>query len=445
MRKFATLIVALLSSLAPAARAADRSAAPPNVVFLISDDHHWADYAFMGHAQIKTPHLDKFASQSALFTRGYVPNSLCRPSLATMITGLYTHTHGVLGNDPAPPAGAGKNMRNEKYAALREGIIKQFEKNTSLAKTLADKGYLSLQTGKWWEGDPKRHGFTDAMTHGDITRGGRHGDVGLTVGRQTMQPIYDFLDKSAKEKKPFFLWYAPFLPHDPHNPPQRLLAEYKDKTDSIHVARYWAMVEWFDETCGDLLSQLDKRGLSENTIVIYVSDNGWIQNTDKPSFAPRSKRSHYDGGLRTPIMVRWPGKVTPGRDEKTLVSSIDIVPTVLAACGLAPDDTLPGVNLLELVAPDYKKPDGRAAKRTAIYGDVYEHDIPDITDVSKGLTHRWIIEGHYKLIVPHGEGEIELYDVIADPHEKNNLAAAKADVVSDLRIKLNAWWKPEKR
>ena len=267
MRMLALLTVSLFASLTtPAPGAQDAT----NVLYIISDDHHWADYSFMKHPHIQTPHLDKFASQSAVFTRGYVPNSLCRPSLATMITGKYTHQHGVLGNDPAPVPGVGKNMRNPQYAALRNGIIKNFASNTLLSNVLKDKGYLTLQTGKWWEGDPKDHGFTDAMTHGDITRGGRHGDEGLKISRQGIDPIKEFLDKSAKEKKPFFIWHAPFLPHTPHNPPDRLLNKYKDKTDSIHVAKYWAMVDWFDETCGQLLDELDKRGLAENTIEVYV-------------------------------------------------------------------------------------------------------------------------------------------------------------------------------
>src|SRR5690606_33882598 len=107
----------------------------------------------------------------------------------------------------------------------------------------------------------------------------------------------------------------------------------------IHTARYWAMCEWFDETCGTLLDHLDTRGLTENTLVIYVTDNGWIQDPEAPSYAPRSKRSPYDGGLRTPILIRWPAKLAPTRIEKP-VSSLDIAPTVLRACGLEPSEAM---------------------------------------------------------------------------------------------------------
>ena len=117
-----------------------------------------------------------------------------------------------------------------------------------------------------------------------------------------MQPIYDFIADAQSDGKPFFVWYAPMLPHTPHNPPERLLAKYQDKTPSPHVAKYWAMVEWFDETCGQLLDHLDKQGLAENTIVCYVTDNGWIQDPNGERLRPvqavavRRRAAHADHG-----------------------------------------------------------------------------------------------------------------------------------------------------
>lgn len=112
----------------------------PNVVLIISDDQAWGDFGFMGHAHIRTPHLDQLAEQSAVFARGYVPSSLCRPSLATMITGLYPHQHGITGNDP--PRGVQRDRMLKHIAAVE-----------TLPKLLAERGYRSLQTGKWWEGN----------------------------------------------------------------------------------------------------------------------------------------------------------------------------------------------------------------------------------------------------------------------------------------------------
>ena len=182
------------------------------------------------------------------------------------------------------------------------------------------------------------------------------------------------------------------MPHEPHNPPPKLLENYRTKTDSLPVARYWAMCEWFDQTCGQLLDYLDKRNLAESTLVVFLADNGWIQNPDKGGYAPKSKRSPYDGGLRTPIILRWPGHLAPRRDERTPVMSIDLAPTILAACGLRPTPEMQGVNLLDADA---------LAGRKIIFGEVFTHSALDIHRPVTNLQYRWCIEGRWKLIVPH--------------------------------------------
>jgi uncharacterized sulfatase len=262
------------------ASAADATA--PNIVFIISDDQAWTDYGFMDHPLIQTPRLDELAARSALFTRGYVPTALCRPSLATMITGLYSHQHKISGNDPsvtlAAPASA-------EYAELRRQLIGHIDRQPTVPKLLAQRGYLSHQSGKWWEGPYQRGGFTHGMTRGFPEPGGRHGDDGLAIGRQGLQPVVDFVDHAVREAKPFFLWYAPFLPHTPHNPPERLLAKYRDRVDSLHVAKYYAMCEWFDETCGELMDLIEAKGLTDKTLFVYVGDNGWIQDPQSSKHA----------------------------------------------------------------------------------------------------------------------------------------------------------------
>ena len=395
------------------------AAAQPNVVMIISDDQAWTDYGFMGHASIRTPHLDKLASQSALFTRGYVPSSLCRPSLMTLATGLYPHQHKVVCNDPPP----GTN---------RAELLKFVQAVPTLPRLLGERGYQSFQAGKWWEGNPSLGGFTGGMTHGDPSRGGRHGDEGLKIGRQGMQPVFDFIDGCGD--KPFFLWYAPFLPHTPHTPPQRILQHYLQQGLAPPLAKYYAMCEWFDETCGQLLAYLDQKGLSDNTLVVYVTDNGWIQNPNGKGFAPKSKRSPYDGGLRTPIMLRWPGQIKPARDETTPVSSVDLVPTILAACGLEPTAAMPGENLLPLSA-------GKPLKRNRIFGEVFTHDGVELDRPASGLLYRWVFDGRFKLILPQAaEEKPELYDVVADPHETHNLAAAQPARVKELSAAIQTWW-----
>ena len=414
-----------------AAASAFAGKSPPNIVMIISDDQAWTDYSFMGHAAIRTPNLDRLASQSLTFTRGYVPASLCCPSLASIVTGLYPHQHKVTSNDPAMPAGMNpaQFQQSDAFREGREVMNRHLEAVPTLPRLLTEKSYVSLQTGKWWQGHFSRGGFTHGMTKGQ-----RHGDEGLDIGRKTMQPIYDFIETARKEDKPFFVWYAPMMPHDPHNPPERLLNKYKDKTPSLHIARYWAMVEWFDETVGDLLGYLDKNGLAKNTIVVYVADNGWIQDPDSPRYAPKSKQSPYDGGLRTPIMIRWPGRVKPQRSE-SLAMSIDFMPTLLNAVGLKPTRDMQGINLLDAKA---------IRARKVIYGECFTHAAVDLNDPAANLRWRWAIEDEWKLIVPAEQNEpgnkVELYNLANDPREGNNLATVEPKKVQHLTQLLDRWW-----
>jgi len=403
----------------------------PNIVLIISDDQAWTDFSFMGHPHIQTPNLDRLAEESLTFTRGYVPSSLCCPSLASIITGLYPHQHKVTSNDPTAPRGMNK-VEYRKSAAFQEGreiMNRHLEAVPTLPRLLAEAGYVSLQTGKWWQGKYSRGGFTQGMTKGE-----RHGDVGLDIGRKTMQPIYDFIATAERDHKPFFVWYAPMMPHEPHNPPQRILDKYIHVAPSLEVAKYWGMVEWFDETVGDLLKHLDEQKLSENTIVMFVTDNGWITDPKTGSYAPKSKQSQYDGGVRTPIMIRWPGHVKPQRSE-ALASSLDIAPTLLAATKLRPTPQMSGIDLLD---------ESSVAARKQIFGECFTQDSVEPNNPAASLKWRWMIDGNLKLIVPDSRNRpkdmVELYDLAADPHEEHNIAATHSKEAKAMRAVLDTWW-----
>jgi len=247
------------------------------------------------------------------------------------------------------------------------------------------------------------------------------------------------------------------LPHSPHDADGKLVAHHATKTAGMHVARYWASVERFDATVGALLDFLDREQLAESTLVVYVTDNGWLQDPESPRFAPRSKLSPYDGGLRTPILLRQPGTIEP-RESAALASAIDIMPTVLSACGVEPPRGLPGIDLLD---------DAAVAARRRIYGECYTHTLVDLDDPAKSLLWRWTIRDRYKLIVPalageggdvpeperrvvdpqsqarYERGEVELFDVVGDPEEATNLAGTHRELVEELRASLDAWWTPK--
>lgn len=413
---------------------------------MISDDQSWTDYGFMGHELLETPHLDELAARSAVFRRGYVPTALCRPSLATLATGRYAHEHGITGNDPSP-ALTGGDQDDPDYSRLRAELIAKIDRFPTVPKLLRDLGYLSHQSGKWWEGGYERGGFTHGMTRGFPEPGGRHGDDGLAIGREGMEPVFSFIDEAVEREKPFFVWYAPFLPHTPHNPPEELFEKYRERVDSDPVARYHAMCEWFDQTCGELIDYVDGKGLTGDTLFVYVCDNGWIQKEDSGGFAPRSKQSANEGGTRQPILYSWPGVIEPGDRGEQLASSIDIVPTVLAAAGAEVPEDLPGYNLLPVLKS------GDPTPREKVLGEGFAHDVADIENPEASLLYRWVVKGKWKLLLtydgelnryagkhPRGERRPQLYDLLSDPHERENLASEHPEVVAELAGIIRDWW-----
>jgi arylsulfatase A-like enzyme len=420
----------------------------PNIVLILSDDQAWTDYSFMGHPQLSTPNIDKLARSGATFRRGYVPTALCRASLSTIITGRYAFQHGITGNDPSPKNRKPGDNATKNYNNLTDGW-------TTLPGLLQKKGYLSYQTGKWWEKSHKHGGFT----HGQVGDGARHGTKeSLSIGRTGIQPIEEFFDICKSEDKPFFVWYAPFLPHTPHTPPKRLYDKYLAKVDNKFVARYYAMCEWLDDTVGDLTTSMKKRDLYDNTIFIYLSDNGWVQNTQSGRYALRSKQSPYENGVRQPTIFAWKDKI-PARMDPTLVSSIDIVPTLGGLVGFETPDNLPGLDLSALLTQQ------TPIERDAIFGEAFAHDVADMKNPQASLLHRWCIysptkkeQGRWKLLLtydgevnryakthPRTEKRPQLFDLYADPHEKKNVAKDHPELVAKLAGRIGNWWKVDQR
>ena len=408
----------------------------PNIILIISDDQGWTDYSFLGHPHIETPRIDQLAEEGLTFTRGYTTAPVCRPALAAIATGLYPHQNGVLGNDPLvdfekdPYWTDGWFVKRAEYEIP---LVENFEKLPSLPDLLGEAGYVSLQTGKWWEGHYQNGGFTEGMTHGDPALGGRHGDEGLTIGREGLDVIYDFIDHAGQEDTPFFVWYAPFLPHLPHTPPDSLIDKYLPLAPTPLVAQYWATCEWFDITCGELVDFVEHNGLSENTMFVYVTDNGWVQDPEQPwQWDLKSKLSPYEMGIRTPMIFRWKGVIEPEMDQSSLASSIDIASTILGICGIPTEPDMQGINLLNEEA---------RKGRDAVFAEDYNHHFysPD-----SSLYHRVIVSDSWKLILPDPvnkpDDSVELYQIVEDPHETDNKAEAQPEIVDSLTDRIETWW-----
>ena len=206
------------------------------------------------------------------------------------------------------------------------------------------------------------------------------------------------------------------------------------------------MCDWFDETCGALLGILDDKGIADDTVVVYVTDNGWIQNPKSRGYAPRSKQTPYEGGIRTPIMYRWPGKILPG-ERSEVVSSLDIVPTMLATADAPIPSGLPGLNLL----PELES--GAPIQREQIFGESFAHDIADIENPEASLLFRWCIQGDWKLLLtydgevnryksthPREEKRPQLFNLKQDPWELTNVAKDHPNRVRDLSKAIENWY-----
>ncbi len=449
------------------------AAARPNVVMLISDDQTYTDFGFMGHRKIQTPHLDRLAATAARFTHGYVPSSVCRPSLVTLLTGQYPHQHGVHFNHPPPGFSRltkSQEINGQQYNALRQRADRFIQQAPSLPRILAANGYRCLQTGKYWEGHWRNAGFTEGMTTsqprkaatatgnkrlagGDIVAHG-NGDHGLAIGRETMQPIFSFVDDCQAKGQPFFIWYAPFLPHLPHNAPQKYREVYKADPDvPAHAGAYYAACTWFDATVGQLVKHLEKRGLAENTIFVFVCDNGFVPDPKKPmaggdfNYTKRSKRSPFDDGLRTPILLYRKGH-TKSATHTTPCSSVDILPTLLEALQInRANHSLSGRSLWPAAT-------GREQlAEKAVFGAIYPGDASSLGNPSRDVAYRWVRKGPFKLIVPHvRKGQQAwgnyldkpvLFNITEDPGETRNLLGDPkfSRVKLYLMEELDAWWK----
>ncbi len=467
--KYSTFALAILHVLVGIGCAADDR---PNVVLIVSDDQTYTDFGFMGNADVKTPHLDRLAAQSARYVNGYVPSSVCRPSLVTLLTGLYPHQHGVHFNHPPP--GFGKLTRSSEigkveFDRLRRKATRFVRNVPTLPRLLADNGYRCFQTGKYWEGHWRNAGFTEGMTiaepsggangdkelaSGDIVAHG-NGDHGLAIGRETMQPIDYFIDDCGDT--PFMVWYAPFLPHTPHDSPQQFRDLYKDnKALPKHRLPYYAAISQFDATVGHLVDSLKHRKLTRKTIFVFVVDNGWEAdaakfnaNRNEWDHTRRSKRAPFDYGLRTPILIAWEG-VTTARTHDELVSSIDLMPTILSACGIPLHNSkLPGVDLMPSARGESSLSNDRP-----VFGEIYPGDATTLGNPSRDIAYRWIRQRTLKLITTHSHNgkpawneylrRDALFDVLADPDESRNLIddPAYSAAVTKLRMQLDQWWLP---
>ncbi len=427
----------------------------PNIIFFIADDMAWNDCGPYGHPHIQTPNLDRLAEQGICFDRAMLTTSSCSPSRSSIITGRYPH-----------------NTDAEELHWPLPG------EQVTFVEKLKESGYWTGAAGKWHLGNAIMDRFDEvrgADTSGFQLPTGAdaeaaklltQGDGAAKSGCAQWVPIL----QDRPKDKPFFLWLAAIDPHrdyeegiisSPHKPEDVILPPYIPDTPEVRrdFALYYDEITRLDQFVGLVLDELEKQGEADNTFVLFISDNG------RPF--PRDKTTLYDSGIKTPWIVRWPGKVKPGTRQKGLVSVIDIAPTFLMLAGLEPEPTFQGVDFSPLLD------DPEARVREQAFAESNWHDYRAFTRAVRTEKYRYIWNPLNELpMTPPADAarsptfremqrlrdedklkpeqmqcfntprpEEELYDLEADPHELNNLAnnPKYTEILTELRSTLQDW------
>lgn len=425
-----------MALLATTLAAADPS---PNVVLLYADDLGWGDVGFNGRTEWATPNLDRLAKGGTVFKRWYTAAVVCAPSRGAMLTGKYTIHSGVSRNNDDLPA-----------------------EEVTIAEALEARGYETALFGKWHHGTPRPgqstyvhpmdQGFDEFFGFTDAVHAWEKFPTQLWDGR-AMKPVsghaddlfadhaIDFLKRV--EKRPFFL-YVPFInSHFNIEAPADELALHRGKFAEKDVSKplnatYAAMVTRLDKNVGRILAALDELELTSSTLVIFTSDHGATfeqGNMGTSNFHDSNrpfrgqKRTLWEGGVRVPAVVRWPGRVPAGLVSHEIIHMTDVFPSVLAAAGTAPDPSwkVDGANVLPVWT-------GRSAapERTLFW-----------EWRSEGSNQLAAMRGNFKLATTNG-GRPELFDVVADPAERRSIAAEYPEVVKQLGDVLKEWLASER-
>lgn len=436
--------------LATAQRAIQRSG-PPNIVFILADDLGWGELGSYGNTFNETPFLDQLAAEGIRFTQAYAAAPVCSPTRASILTGQYPARVGI--TDFLAP-------KSREY--LNPDSVK------TLNELLSAKGYHTGIIGKWHldthfadeKGSPARFHFDEVIA--SETRYIADGDyffpydkIGTLVtgapgeyltDRQSQEAV-DFIGRN--KSRPFFLYLSYYGVHTRLDAPRPLVEKFSRKFDqkygrdsaahyfsgkrhqSPHLDNPWlaAMLARVDAGVGAVMEALDKAGISGNTVLVFFSDNGGAHGVANNGGLRGYKTWLYEGGIREPLVIRWPGKVKQGSVSDAPVSSVDFLPTFLHIAGLpASPQTADGVDLTPLLEH------GRAPSARALYWYY-----PSVTAGWKNRMAAAVRVGDYKMIHFFTDGRDELYNLKTDPDERVNLAEKKPRQTRILTARLSAW------
>ena len=423
-----------------AAIAIAEPAPKPNIVFVLTDDMGWTDLGCFGSTYYETPNIDRLASQGMRFTDAYSACTVCSPTRASIMTGQYParlHITDWIAGHKRPFA----------KLSVPDWTLQLSPDIPNVAKALKAAGYATASIGKWHLGPeacwPDKQGFDLNVAGCDKGQPPSYfspykiptltdGPAGEFLSDRLTAEALKFIE--SNKDKPFFLYLPHYAVHTPLMAKKEVIAKYKAKADAREAhtnPTYAALVESVDDSVGRLLQKLDDLKLSESTIVVFTSDNGGLTLNKVTSNVPlrAGKGSAYEGGVRVPLIVKWPGVTKPGSVCHAPVISADYFPTLLAIAGASAPatHTVDGESLVPLLRQT------GALTRDAIYWH-YPHYHPG------GATpYGAIREGDFRLVEFYEDNRVELYNLKVDIGETQDLAAKMPDKAAALRQKLHDW------
>jgi len=444
------LVVALLSA-GCATDAPDRP--PPNIVFIYVDDLGWRDLGVMGSSWYETPAIDRLASEGMLFTSAYANAPNCAPSRAALLSGQYTPRNGIytVGSAARGDARLRRLVPVDNRTELDLDVV-------TLAEALRAAGYVTGHAGKWHLGGeghlPKDQGFDWSIAGNELGSppshffpyvNGQRSLPGLEDGADG-EYLADRLTDEAigfirdNRDRPFFLYLSHYAVHTPIQGKADLVERFRTRPGSggHDNPTYAAMIQSVDEGVGRLLAVLDSTGLRENTVVFFYSDNGGFGPVTSMTPLRGSKGMLYEGGIRVPLIARWPGHIEAGRRSATPVIGTDFYPTLLEIAGGSPPEgwILDGVSLVPLL-------EGRAdlPARPLFWHFPAYLEADASTDGPFRTTPAAAIRlGNHKLIWFFEESRAELYDLEGDVSESDDLSLALPAKAAELEALLRGWW-----
>ncbi len=413
-----------------------KSGGQPNILVILVDDLGYGDLSCYGAADLRTPHIDLLANEGIRFDNFYSNCPVCSPTRAALLSGRYQEMVGV--------PGVIRTHADNSWGNLISDCV-------LLPEILKADGYSTALIGKWHLGlqSPDTpndrgfdffHGFLGDMMD-DYYNHRRHGINYMRRDRQEIDPqghatglftqwACDYL-RRAEKSKPFFLYLAYNAPHTPIQPPQKWLDRIRKREPDMNEKRaaLGALIEHMDDGIGQVLAALRETGLDSNTIVVFTSDNGGLLRVGANNGPVRDgKGSLYEGGIRVPACVRWPGRIKAGSRTKRIALTMDIMPTLLDATGISISHEIDGLSFLpELSGERQSDP-----QRDLFFGR------REGGSVFQGKTIEAIRRGDWKLLRPQPDAPLELYNLRTDPRERKDLAGIETRIYKELSAALDA-------